>query len=163
MGFTVTVADAVSLESAADVAVTVTTWAAATVAGAVNTPAVVIVPVVELPPTIPLTLQVTTVFVVFVTVAVKVWDAAASSVAVGGSTVTFTGRGGTTAARHAFVPALAGAVVATVLEVSTTSAESCLPASSMTVTVAVILPDVGAMNVAAAWFGGVVRPVPAHV
>jgi len=140
----------VRVESPDHAAVTVTTSAAVTDAGAVNTPALVIVPVVELPPTTPLTLQPTAVFVEFATVAENVCEAAASNVTVGGSTATVTGCGGTTDVRHECVPALDGAVVVAVLDVNMTSAESVRPASSVIVTVAVTAPEVGAMNVAVA-------------
>ncbi len=77
---TVTVADADFVVSAADVALMVTVAGDGTVDGAVYTPAVEIIPTVELPPLTPLTLHVTAMFAVFVTAAVKVCMAPVSTV-----------------------------------------------------------------------------------
>ena len=49
---------------------------------------------------------------------------------------------------HAFVPAVAGAVVVTVFELTTTSAVSCRPISSVTVSRTVYDPELGATTVA---------------
>jgi hypothetical protein len=70
---TMTAALAVLVESAALVAVTVTEPPEGTLAGAVYSPLVEIVPTVELPPSIPFTFQVTAVFVVPLTVAENCW------------------------------------------------------------------------------------------
>jgi hypothetical protein len=69
---TVTLAEPDFVVSAWLVAVTCTLAVAGKSAGAVYTPAAVIVPTAELPPAIPLTLQLTLVSAVFVTVAVNV-------------------------------------------------------------------------------------------
>jgi hypothetical protein len=49
---------------------------------------------------------------------------------------------------HAFVPAVAGAVVVTVFELTTTSAVSCRPILSVTVSRTVYDPELGATTVA---------------
>jgi len=72
------------LGSAADTALTVTVAGAGRVAGAVYTPLLEILPTVELPPLIPLTSQVTAVFVVFSTAAVNAWVAPVATLAVPG-------------------------------------------------------------------------------
>src|SRR5580698_6324425 len=69
---TVTCAAADLVLSALEVALTVTVAGDGTVVGAVYTPAVEIMPTVELPPLTPLTLHVTVIFAVFVTAAMKV-------------------------------------------------------------------------------------------
>jgi hypothetical protein len=74
-------------------AVTVTVAGLGTVAGALKTPAVEIVPVVVLPPVTPFTCQVTAVLVVFCTVAVKACDAAVATLAVPGEIEILTGVG----------------------------------------------------------------------
>ena len=61
--------------------------------GAVYRPAADIVPTAALPPAIPLTLQVTLVFAVLVTVAVKTWVADGATVTFEGATLTVTGGG----------------------------------------------------------------------
>jgi len=80
----VTVAEADLLVSACETALTVTIAGLGTVAGAVKTPNVEIVPVVALPPVTPFTCQVTAVLLVFSTVAVKACDAAVATLAVPG-------------------------------------------------------------------------------
>ena len=52
------------------------------------------VPTVEFPPAMPLTFQVTAVFVVFVTVALNCWVPPRKTVAFGGETLTLIGGGG---------------------------------------------------------------------
>ncbi len=89
----VTVADADLLVSACEMAVTVTVAGLGTVAGALNAPEVEIVPVVAFPPVTPFTCQVTAVLVVFCTVAVKVCDAPAVTLAVPGEIEILTGGG----------------------------------------------------------------------
>ena len=80
--------------SAALVACTDTETRAGRFAGAVYTPPVSIVPTVALPPGIPFTLQLTDVFAVLLTVAVKVCGSPSGTDAVVGATVTVTGGGG---------------------------------------------------------------------
>jgi hypothetical protein len=63
------------------------------VPGAVYSPVAEIVPIVELPPTVPLTLHVTDVFVEFTTVAVNCCAAAGATVTLDGATLTVTGGG----------------------------------------------------------------------
>jgi hypothetical protein len=63
------------------------------VPGAVYSPVAEIVPIVELPPTVPLTLHVTDVFVEFATVAVNCCAAAGATVTLDGATLTVTGGG----------------------------------------------------------------------
>jgi len=79
-------------ESAALVAVTVTFGGAGRSRGAVYSPAPlpveIIVPTELLPPAIPFTAQVTPVFVVLLTVAVKLWVAPSSTEPAGGETAT---------------------------------------------------------------------------
>jgi hypothetical protein len=62
--------------------------------GAVYTPDVVIVPLDALPPATPFTLQVTLVLVVFVTVAVNVWELPSRTEPLVGVTVTLVDEGG---------------------------------------------------------------------
>jgi hypothetical protein len=76
--------------SAALVARTETETGAGRFAGAVKMPFVSIVPTVEFPPGIPFTLQLTAVFAVLVTVAVKDCGSPSSTDAVDGTTVTAT-------------------------------------------------------------------------
>jgi len=141
----VTVAMADLVVSATDVALMVTAAGVGTVVGAVYTPAEEIIPTIELPPFTPLTLQVTTIFAVFVTAAVKVCMAPVSTVAVAGVTVTATGMA---AAGHLLLFALAGAVVVADVALTTTSAVSVRPASSVTVNRTVNEPVAGATTVA---------------
>ena len=142
---TVTVAEADLVVSATDVALMVTAAGDGTVDGAVYTPAVEIIPTVELPPFTPLTLHVTAMFAVFVTAAVKVCMAPVSTVAVAGVTVTATG---IAAAGHLPLFALDGAVVVAEVALTTTSAVSVWPASSVTVNRTVNEPVAGATTVA---------------
>jgi hypothetical protein len=74
-------------------AVTVTVAGLGTVAGAVKTPIVEIVPVLAFPPVTPFTCQVTAVLPVFCTVAVKAWDAPVVTLAVPGAIEIPTGSG----------------------------------------------------------------------
>ena len=159
----VTCADPERVVSSVDVAVTVTVAGLGTARGAEYTPAAVTVPTVELPPTTPLTFQVTPVFGVFVTVAVKVcMPTSVGMVTVVGETVTLTGGGGAIAAGHALVPAFAGAAEVVVLELIVTSAVSCLPLSSVTVSRTVTVAGaVGAeLKLVAAVLLLVSEPVP---
>jgi hypothetical protein len=86
----VTVACPDCVGSATDTADTVTLAGAGIAAGAVYSPALDMVPTVALPPTTPLTCQVTAVFVVLETVAVKVCVLSTASVALVGVTPTTT-------------------------------------------------------------------------
>ena len=79
---------------AALVARIVTPEGVGAIAGAVNNPAVEIEPIVELPPVMPFTLQITEVFDVFATVAVNSCVAEGASVTDAGATVTVTVGGG---------------------------------------------------------------------
>lgn len=146
---TVTVAEPERLESADDMAVTVTVAGDGNVAGAVYTPAVEIAPTVALPPVIVLTCQVTCVLSVSATVAVKdcVVPLPACRLPLVGDTETVTGEGTEMAARQAFVPALAGAELVAAVELTITVAGSFLPASSVTVSVTVNVPVAGAVTV----------------
>lgn len=121
-----------------------------TLAGGEYTPDAEIVPTVALPLVTLLTCQVTVPFELFDTVAVKVCvPDPAGSVAVLGDTDTlimpvvvlppFA---------HAFVPAVDGAVVDAAVELTTTSAVSCRPILSVTVSRTVYEPDEGAVTVA---------------
>ncbi len=89
----------------------------------------------------------TFVFVVFVTVAVKVFvPPLASTLAVVGAIEMATG---TTTAAHPAMPfAVAGAAVVADVDATTTSAVSCRPTSSTTVKRTVNEPDAGATTVA---------------
>lgn len=160
---TVTVAEADLVESAADVALMVTVAGDGTVDGAVYTPAVEIIPTVELPPFTPLTLHVTAVFEVFVTAAMNVCMAPAFTVAVAGVTVTATG---VTDAGHLPPFAFDGAVVVADVALTTTSAVSVRPASSVTVNRTVNVPVAGATTVAvevlAFWIAFVALPTSVH-
>jgi hypothetical protein len=89
----VTVAEADLVASACETAVTVTVAGLGTLAGALKTPAVEIVPVVAFPPVTPFTCQVTAVLVVFCTVAAKVCDAPVVTLAVPGEIEILTGGG----------------------------------------------------------------------
>jgi hypothetical protein len=144
---TVTVAEADFVVSAADVALIVTAAGDGTVDGAVYTPAVEIIPTVEFPPFTPLTLHVTAMFAVFVTAAMNVCMPPVGTVAVGGVTVTATG---VADAAHLPLFALAGAVVVADVALTTTSAVSVRPASSVTVNRTVNEPVAGATTVAVA-------------
>jgi hypothetical protein len=158
----VTWADPERVGSSADVALTVTVAGVGTARGAVYTPAAEMVPTVELPPATPLTSHVTVVFGVFVTVAVKVCvPMSVCTVAVVGATVTLTGGGGAIAAGHALLPAFDGALDVAVVELITTSAVSCFPTSSVTVSRTVTEPVVGAaFKLVAAVLVLVSEPVP---
>jgi hypothetical protein len=91
----------------------------------------------------PLTLQFTAVFVEFTTVAVNCCVALAWRVAVEGATSTVTGR-----TEHGFVlPAID--TIAAEVGVRSTSAVSCRPASSETVTHTWAVPEIGARSVPA--------------
>src|SRR5207245_600149 len=87
----VTKAEADFVVSAALVAFTVTVAGLGTVAGAAYSPEVEMVPVVELPPVNPLTLQVTALLLLPVTTALNCWDAPVRSEALVGLTLTATG------------------------------------------------------------------------
>src|SRR3954463_2375706 len=104
-------------------------------------------PTVEFPPATPLTLQVTAIFDVLVTAAMKVCIAPVCTVAVAGVTVTATGFA---AAGHFPLFALAGAGVVADVALPIPSAISVLPASSVTVSRTVNEPVVGATTVAVA-------------
>jgi hypothetical protein len=96
-----------------------------------------------------LTCQVTAVLVVLVTVAVKACVLAPTfTLALAGDTETPTGEATATALGQAFAPALAGAVVVAAFELTVTSAVSCRPASSVTVSRTVNEPDAGATTTA---------------
>ena len=82
------------VESAWLVAVTCTIGDEGRSPGAVYTPDVVIVPLDALPPATPFTLQVTLVLVVFVTVAVNVWELPSRTEPLVGVTVTLVDEGG---------------------------------------------------------------------
>jgi hypothetical protein len=88
------VAEPVFVESACEVAVTVTFVAAGGTAGAVYTPLGEIVPVTALPPTTPLTSQVTDELLEFETVAINCRDVPAGMVANAGETETLICPGG---------------------------------------------------------------------
>jgi hypothetical protein len=160
---TVTVAMADLVVSAEDMALMVTAAGEGTVEGAVYTPAEEIIPTVELPPFTPLTLHVTVVFEVFVTAAVKVCMAPVCRVAVTGVTVTATG---VADAGHLPLFALDGAVVVAEVALTTTSAVSARPASSVTVNRTVNEPVAGATTVAvdvlAFWIAFVAAPTLVH-
>jgi hypothetical protein len=79
-----------------------------------------------------------------------------------GDTVTVTGRVGAIAVRHALLPALAGAVLVAVVELNTAWAVSVRPASSVTTTCTVKLPEVGATTMAVLPLAGPVM-LPAAV
>jgi hypothetical protein len=80
----VTDADADFVESACEMAVTMTVAGLGRVAGAVKSPEVEIVPAVEFPPVTPFTCQVTALLLVFCTVATKACDAPTETLAVVG-------------------------------------------------------------------------------
>jgi len=145
----VSVAEAERVESANDMAVTLTVAGDGNVAGAVYTPAVEIVPTVALPPAIVLTCQVTCVLSVSPTVAVKdcVLPLPACRLPLAGDTETVTGEGTVMAVRQAFVPAVAGAELVAAVEPTVTVARSILPASSVTVSVTLNVPLAGAVTV----------------
>src|SRR5579864_5896260 len=90
----VAVAVADLLASATLVAVTCATVDAGRSAGAVYTPAALIVPLAAVPPATPLTLQVTLVLLEFVTVATNVCEAPSTTDALPGVTVTLMVGGG---------------------------------------------------------------------
>lgn len=102
-------------------------------------------PTIELPPFTPLTLHVTAIFALFATAAVKVSIPPVSTVALDGVTVTATG---ITAAGHLPLFAFAGAAVLAEVALTTTSAVSVRPASSVTVNRTVNEPVAGATTVA---------------
>ena len=107
-----------------DTAVTVTTAGVGTAAGAVYVPVAVIVPTVALPPTTPSTCHVTVESAAFATVAVNIWVAWVCMLDVAGETVTLIGA-------QPSAGAVPGILVAAV-GVTTTSARSTRPASSVT-------------------------------
>lgn len=72
VAITVTVAEAIFVESATETAVIVTAAGVGTIMGAVYTPDAEIIPTVALPPAVPLTLQFTAVLEAPVTAAVNV-------------------------------------------------------------------------------------------
>ena len=159
----VTCADPERDGSSADVALTVTVAGVGTLSGAEYTPPAEMVPTVELPPATPLTSHVTPTFGVFVTVAVKVCvPMSVCRLTVAGATVTLTGGGGAIAAGHALLPAFAGAAELVVGVLIVTSAVSCLPTSSVTVSCKTVTePEVGAASkLVAAVFVLVNEPVP---
>jgi hypothetical protein len=80
----------VAMLEAALTAVTVTEPEAGTVPGAVYTPVELIVPVETLPPSTPFTCQVTPVFDVPITLALKAWGVPARTLGLAGDTVTVT-------------------------------------------------------------------------
>jgi len=86
----VTLADADLVVSALEIAFTVITRSLETLAGATYSPEVEMVPLLEFPPVVPLTCQVTAVLEVFSTVAVNCWVPAAGSDVVVGETETLT-------------------------------------------------------------------------
>jgi len=98
----VTVLEDFALESAALTAARVTVFGLGTLAGALYNPDALIVPVLELPPVTPFTLQATPVFELPLTVAVNCWEPPARTFADAGTTDTLTPGG--------FVPVPAGAV-----------------------------------------------------
>src|SRR5437868_7120697 len=106
------------------------------------------------PPVTPLTCQVTAVLVVLVTVAVKDRVPPTWTLAVAGLTDTVMVG---VVAGHVPLFAEAGAVVVAAVELTTTSAASCRPASSVTVRRIVYEPDAGATTIAVAvlapWIG----------
>lgn len=120
-------------------------------------------PTAELPPFTPLTLHVTAVFAVLVTAAVNVCMAPVCKMAVAGVTATATG---IAAAGHFPLLALDGAVVVAAVALTTTSAISVRPASSVTVKRIVNEPAAGATTVAvdvlAFWIGLVEAPTFVH-
>src|ERR1035438_9825207 len=75
-------------------------------AGAWNNPVAEIVPTVELPPSTPLTNQLTEVLAFPVTVAVYCWSAFSTTVAVLGATVTVSGAGPSSRMRELLVSAI---------------------------------------------------------
>jgi hypothetical protein len=108
-----------------------------------------IVPTEASPPGTLLTCQVTAVLVVSVTVAVKACvSAPGCRLALVGETDTLTGEATAMALRQAFVPAVTAAVVVTAFGFTVTSAVSCRPASSVTVSRTVNGPDAGATTTA---------------
>lgn len=86
----VTLADADLVVSALEIAFTVITRSLETLAGARYSPEVEMVPLLEFPPVVPFTCQVTEVLEVFSTVAVNCWVPAAGSDVVVGETETLT-------------------------------------------------------------------------
>jgi hypothetical protein len=131
-GVIVTCAEPDFAASSTEVAVTVTVAGNGTLAGAVYTPSVEIVPSAELPPETPFTCHVTELFCAFVTTA---WNARVfetSTLAVLGVAVTLIG---------AHAPALDTVAL---VGVTITFVESCRPTSSVTVSCTVIEPEMGA-------------------
>ena len=160
-----TVAVAATPGSATDTAFTVTLDGLGRVAGAEYRPADVIVPNVELPPGTSLTNHVTRVSVAFETVAVKVCaPTPATSVTDAGDTVIETGGVMMIGVGHAGAPAADGAAVVAEFGLTTTSAVSSRPASSVTVNRTVYEPLAGATTVAVSVLpptipGGVAPPL----
>ena len=121
----VTVVDADTAESAAEIAVTVSALGLGTVAGAVKRPDAEIVPVVGVPPVTPLTCHTTAELLEFVTVAVNCWVAATYTEGLDGETETVGGaRSVTVAVALAEVLASAAAVIVTVVEVAVVALRS---------------------------------------
>src|SRR6185295_14410284 len=104
-------------------------------------------PTIALPPTAPFTLHVTAVLAVLVTATVNVCMPPTWTLAVAGVTATATGMA---AAGHLPLFAFAGAVVVAAVVLTTTSAVSWRPPSSVTVSRTVIDPVAGATTVAVA-------------
>ena len=136
------------LESELSTAPIVNTFVEGGNSGAMYSPAAEIVPVVALPPGTPFTDQ----FAVTgapLSVAVKdcVLPLPTCRLPLVGDTETVTGEGTGMAARQAFVPAVAGAELVAAVEPTVTVAGSCLPASSVTVSVTLNVPLAGAVTV----------------
>jgi hypothetical protein len=147
-GVMVTPAKPVLVASASDTAFTDTVGDDGTFTGAEYKPAVVMVPTVALPPATPLTSQLTAVFAVLVTAAVKACVPGPACTAVPlGDTVTVIGSDGVMGVKQAALPALAGAVVEAAVALTTAWALSVRPPSSVTVTCSVKLPLLGATTV----------------
>jgi hypothetical protein len=124
-------------ESAADTAVTVTVAGEGTVAGAVYNPEVEIVPAVVLPPVMPLTCQVTAMFVELATVADIIWDEETVTVAPPGLTATvITGATVTCAEALLVVSAAETAVTVTVAGEGTAAGAVYTPPAEIVPTVA---------------------------
>jgi hypothetical protein len=125
-----------------ETAVTVTIDGDGTLVGAVYDPVAEIVPTVALPPTMPSTRHVTDGSAAFATVAVNVLVAPVCTLDVAGDTATSTGA-------QASEPAVPGVRVAAV-GVTTTSARSVRPASSVTSRRSVNEPVTGTSTAATA-------------
>ena len=141
----VSVADALLVPSACATAVILTLAGDGTLAGAVYTPAALMVPTVALPPATPFTCQVTAVLVVLPSVAARVSVEPVCTLSVDGHTSIWID--GATV-EQPFCPAVDGALLLTELGVMTTSAVSVRPASSVTVSATVATPHEGAVTLA---------------